>query len=109
MPEISNDERGRRRFQIQKEQAVEKVMDKLRTALGPEFHAFTAAELENVKYVLGETWVSMERATWERCSFTRLKKSDVDYIAQYGKQARRSQRAERRAVEKVSALLAQYA
>ena len=108
MPDISNDERGRRRFQIQKEQAVEKVIDRLRTALGPEFHAFTAADIENLKYILGETWVSMERETWERCSFSRLKRADVDYIARYGKQARSSQQAEQRAVEKVSAHLANF-
>ena len=108
MPEITNDERGRRIFQIQKERAVETVIGKLRSGLGPEFRVFSSGEVDHLKYILGETWVSMERTQWERCSFSRLRRSDVEEIVQFGKQARGGQLAEQQAMERVRTILARY-
>jgi hypothetical protein len=108
MPEITNDERGRRIFQIQKQRAVETVIEKLRKGLGKEFLVFSSTEVDYLKYILGESWVSMERALWERCSFSRLKRSDVEEIVRFGKQARKGELPETRAVEGVRGILVRY-
>ncbi|MBS1193831.1 MAG: hypothetical protein H6R28_231 [Methanomicrobiales archaeon] len=108
MPEITNDERGRRLFQIQKERAVEVVIEKVRRSLGTEFRVFSPAELEILKYILGETWVAMERALWERCSFAKLKKKDVEKIIRIGKETRKGKMVENTAVDEVRGILDAY-
>ena len=77
MPEVTTDERGRRKFQLHKEKAVEAAVEKIRQNLGSEWTIFSQQDVMTLTYILGEAWVSVERSIWEQSSFTRLTKKDI--------------------------------
>jgi hypothetical protein len=109
MPEVSSDERGRRVFQIHKEKAAESAMEKVRKSLGPDWKVFTSTDVEALKYILEETWVSLDRDSWEKCAFSRLKRSQVDSIIRIGKQVKRKELREDQGIEAVSRILSTMA
>ena len=105
MPEVSSDERGRRVFQIHKEKAAENAMEKIRKSLGRDWEVFNSTDLEALKYILEETWVSLERDSWEKCAFSRLKKSQLESIIEIGKLVKKKEIREDSGVEMVSRIL----
>jgi len=105
MPEVTSDERGRRVFQIHKQKAAEAAMEKIRKSLGLDWKVFTSTDVEILKYVLEETWVSLDRDSWEKCAFSRLKRSQVDSIIRIGKQVKRKELREDQGIEAVSRIL----
>lgn len=105
MPEVTSDERGRRLFQMHKEKAAENAIEKIRRSMGPDWKVFTSSDVEILKYILGETWVSLERDTWEKCAFSRLKRSELESIIRIGKSVKRKERREDRGIEEVSRIL----
>ena len=109
MPEVTSDERGRRVFQIHKEKAAEDAIGKIRTSLGLDWKVFTSTDVEALTYILEETWVSLDRDSWEKCAFSRLKRSQVDSIIRIGKQVKRREMREDRGIEEVSRLLSTVA
>ena len=105
MPEVTSDERGRRVFQIHKEKAAEDAIRKIRKSLSRDWEVFNSTDLGALKYILEETWVSLERDSWEKCAFSRLKRSQVDSIIRIGKQVKRKEMREDRGIEEVSRIL----
>jgi hypothetical protein len=105
MPEVTSDERGRRVFQIHKERAAEDAIEKIRKSLGLDWKVFPSTDVEILRYILEETWVSLDRETWEKCAFSRLKKSELESIIRIGKQVRRREMREDRGIDEVSRIL----
>jgi len=105
MPEVTSDERGRRVFQIHKQKAAEAAMEKIREALGPDWKVFPSTDLGILRYILEETWVSLDRDTWEKCAFSRLKKSQLESIIRIGKRVKRKELREERGIDEVSGIL----
>ncbi|MDI6719756.1 MAG: hypothetical protein QMD46_09115 [Methanomicrobiales archaeon] len=105
MPEVTSDEIGRRKFQIQKEKAVEVAVEKMRQNLGSAWRFLSASDVDALKYVLGEAWVSIERSTWEKYAFARLTERDVRSLAETGKNLRNRQIGEHAALEEVREIL----
>ncbi|MDD1666362.1 MAG: hypothetical protein LUQ23_02355 [Methanomicrobiales archaeon] len=105
MPEVTSDERGRRVFQIHKEKAAENAMEKIRKSLGPDWKVFTSTDVETLKYILEETWVSLDRDSWERCAFSRMKRSQIDSIIGIGKLVKGKEMREDRGIDEVSRIL----
>jgi len=105
MPEVTSDERGRRVFQIHKEKAAENAMEKIRKSLGPDWKVFTSTDVETLKYILEETWVSLDRDSWERCAFSRMKRSQIDSIIGIGKLVKGKELREDRGIDEVSRIL----
>ena len=109
MPEVSSDERGRRVFQIHKEKAAEAAMEKIRKAMCLDWKVFTSTDVEALKSILEETWVSLDRDSWEKCAFSRLKRSQVESIIRIGKQVKRREMREDQGIEAVSRILSTMA
>jgi len=105
MPEVSSDERGRRVFQIHKEKATEAAIEKIRQSMGLDWKIFTSADLGILRYILEETWVSLDRDSWEKCAFSRLKKSQLESIIRIGKQVKKKEVREDRGIDEVSRIL----
>ena len=53
MPDVTNDERGRRIFQIHKEMAVENVLEKIRHNPKSEIGDFSPEDIKMLNYILG--------------------------------------------------------
>ncbi|HPX74010.1 MAG: hypothetical protein BWY93_00077 [Euryarchaeota archaeon ADurb.BinA087] len=105
MPDVTDDERGRRVFQIHKEMAVETAMDKIRQSIGQDWKLYSVSDIDMLKYMLGETWISMDRRSWGRCTFSRLGREDIDAIIKIGKEVKGKKRMEETAVNETRTIL----
>jgi hypothetical protein len=105
MPDVTEDERGRRVFQIHKEMAVETALDKIRQSLGQDWKLYSVSDIDLLKYMLGESWVSMDRSSWGRCTFSRLLREDLDAIIRIGKEVKNRKRMEGDAVREMNEIL----
>ena len=85
MPEITDDNLGRRLFQIQKEKAVEDALEKIRRKTGIDVPLVSATDNEALKEILGELWTSIDRSRWGSYSFAKLSKEDIGALIVHGK------------------------
>jgi hypothetical protein len=105
MPDVTNDERGRRIFQLHKERAVEAALEKIRLNPKSDWATFSQQDIKSLTSMLGETWVSLERSTWEQCSFSRLTRKDLNEIISIGNDVKSERIREETAITKVSTIL----
>jgi hypothetical protein len=105
MPDISDQERGRRVFQVQKEKHAEQALEKARKNLGDSWKRYTLQEIRTLKFILGEAWVFIDRRAWEGYSFARLTRDDLDEILSIGKAVERKETSEHDASREVAAVL----
>ena len=105
MPDVTNDERGRRIFQLHKERAVETAIEKIRHNPGSGLSAFSPQDIKTLNYILGETWVSVGRQIWEQSSFTRLTRKDLEEIISIGNDVNSKKLREDEGVNKICGIL----
>jgi len=105
MPEVTEDERGRRVFQITREMAVETALEKIRQSVGQDWKLYSVSDIDLLKYMLGESWISMNRSSWGRCTFSRLSREDLDTIIKIGKEVKSRKRMEGDAVREINEVL----
>jgi hypothetical protein len=101
MPEVKDEEVGRRLFQIHREKAVEIAIEKMRRKMPSEWTSFTSSDIDILKHILGEAWVSIKRVEWEAISFTKLTKKDLQEIIQIAKQVHSKEKAEKIAIDEI--------
>ena len=77
MPRTSDDTLGRRRFQLQKEQAVEAAVMKIQHAPAAEWNSFSDPDYTRLREILGELWINLEHEKWEEYSFSTLTRQDI--------------------------------
>jgi len=105
MPDVTEDERGRRVFQIHKEMAVEMAVEKIRQNVGQDWKLYSVSDIDLLKYMLGESWVSMDRKIWGQCTFSRLVREDIDAIIRIGKEVKSRKQMERDGVREMNEIL----
>jgi len=105
MPDVSDQERGRRFFQLQKEKHAEEALEKVRKNLGDGWKRFTLPEVKTLRAMLGEAWVFTDRKLWENFSFARLTRDDLDAILQVGRSVERKEMNDHDAAKAVSGIL----
>ena len=91
MSEITNEELGRRRFQIQKEKAVEIAYEKIRRATGQHWESFSPQDRVILKDVLGDIWTRTDRIRWESYTFSTLSGHDVESLIGIGEKIKSGQ------------------
>ena len=77
MARTSNDELGRRRFQLGKEQAVEEAIEKIRHGSAVDWPNLCGADCRLLRDILGELWVLIERKKWEQYTFSTLTHQNI--------------------------------
>ena len=105
MPDVTNDERGRRIFQLHKERAVETALEKVRQNPKSEWSAFSPEDIRTLNHILGEAWVSVERRIWEQSAFTRLTRKHLEEIIGIGNDVKNKKIREDVAVNKICRIL----
>ncbi len=85
MSDTTEDNLGRRLFQVQKEKAVEDALDKIRHRVGAEWNSVSMPDSALLKYVLGEVWTSIDRHRWATYSFSKLSINDIRSLITIGK------------------------
>jgi len=92
MSDITNEELGRRRFQIQKEKAVEDAYEKIRRARGEQWETLSQQDREILHEILGDIWAGTSRTRWDSYAFSILSESDIASLIAVGKKIRNGQR-----------------
>ncbi|KQC04333.1 MAG: hypothetical protein APR53_10860 [Methanoculleus sp. SDB] len=105
MPEVTDDELGRKIFLLQKEKNVEEVVAKLRMHLGPEWTSIPASDREILIDLLGEAWVRIDRSDWEKSAFSRLTRNDVNAMITIGQNLRARKTGKDTAMNNLAAIL----
>jgi hypothetical protein len=82
MSRTSNDELGRRRFQLGKAHAVEEAIEKIRRGPAANWPALGGADFRQLREILGELWVCVGKVRWEQYTFSTLTQQEIrDLIA----------------------------
>lgn len=81
-PDVSDEDIGMRAFQIRKEKAVERALERLRQGLKSTWSMFTQHDLEDLSWIVGELWAYEKRLDWEDLHFSKLTAEDTQAIIQ---------------------------
>ncbi len=84
MSDITNDELGRKMFQIQKEHSVEETVDKIRQSQGHRWMAISSSDRKILQDLLGEAWIAIGRDEWGRYAFSRLTWENLESLIGIG-------------------------
>jgi hypothetical protein len=82
----TDDNLGRRLFQVQKEKAVEEAFEKLRRGLSAQWNSISSTDSEILKEVLGEVWTSIDRHRWGTYRFSKVSAEDLKSLIVLGKE-----------------------
>ncbi|MDZ4655795.1 MAG: hypothetical protein U1F44_07970 [Coriobacteriia bacterium] len=85
-PDVSDEDIGMRAFQLRKEKAVERAVERLRQGLKSSWSSFGSKELNDFRWIIGELWSFEKRADWEELHFSKLAVEDVRAIIGYAQQ-----------------------
>lgn len=77
MSRTSDEELGRRRFQLVKEQAVEDAVEKIRHGPAAGWQSLSTTDYTLLREILGDLWVGLERERWEQYSFSIVTRQDI--------------------------------
>jgi len=102
---VTDDERGRRVFQIHREMAVEKALEKIRQSIGQDWKIYSTTDIDFLKYLLGECWISLDRRKWDGFTFTRLSRDNLNEIIRMAKEVRKKERQETEVIRDVIEIL----
>jgi hypothetical protein len=105
MPDVTDEERGRRVFQVHKEMAIETALEKIRHSIGQDWKLYSVSDIDMLKFMLGESWVSMDRHGWGRCTFSRLVREDIDHIIRIGRETKSGKMKEGDATREMNRIL----
>ena len=83
-PDITDEEIGMRTFQLRKEKAEERALEKIRHGLGKNWASLTVPEIDVLGWVLGEVWAYVARREWDHLSFSSLDIEKVKKIIEIG-------------------------
>lgn len=104
MSRTSEEELGRRRFQLFREQAVESAIEKIRHAPAAEWQSFSGSDYTRLRDILGELWINLEREKWGGYSFSSLTRQDLQDLITLGTSAQ-GRSLPRSVIEEMDAIL----
>jgi hypothetical protein len=73
----TEDNLGRRRFQLHRDMAVEQSLEKIRRAPDSGWETLTSEQRAGLRAVLAEIWENCERVRWQQYCFSTLTRSDI--------------------------------
>lgn len=88
-PDVTDEDIGMRTFQLRREAAVERSLDRMRQGLKQSWEMFTKRDLDDLSWIIGELWAFEKRAEWEDLHFGKLTAEDVFEIIQLARRLRK--------------------
>jgi hypothetical protein len=104
-PDITDEDIGMRAFQIRKEKAVERALDRVRAGLKDDWAAFSQRDIADLSWILGEVWAYQKRSCWDDLHFSKLRPSDVVEIVTLARELKEEQRNSVETIEKVTEII----
>lgn len=106
MNELTDEEIGMRAFQVRKAKAVERASERMRQGLGKDWASLTAAELEELEWLLGEVWKYVARTEWDDLHFGKLTRTEVRNLLHIGREIRTHKRNAVEALNEIAEIVA---
>ncbi len=85
---INEEGLGQRNFQLRKERAVERAIEKMRHRLGEKWQELASEDIDVLMWALGETWAMMSYNSWDETCFSCITTNGVNKIIEIGRDAR---------------------
>lgn len=76
----TEDNLGRRRFQLQRDKAVEQSLEKIRRAPDSGWDTLTPEQRARLKAVLSDIWENCEHRRWEQYCFSTITRPDILHL-----------------------------
>lgn len=90
MHELRQDEDlGIRLHEVNRQRAVDRAVERMRYALGADWHYLTTEDHAALRWISGELWATAERAEWETFHFSKLDYPAVRRLVGIGDRLRR--------------------
>ncbi len=103
--DVSEESIGLRNFQIRKERAVERAVEKVRHKLGEEWQEISSIDIDTFVWALGETWAMMGYNAWNNIRFSNITLKGVNKIIELGQNAHDHKQPAPAAFDQIHALL----
>jgi hypothetical protein len=107
--DIDDEDIGIRAFQLRKERAVERAIERIRHGLNKDWSKLTEQEIETLEWLLGETWAMMSFADWEKIGFSFMNLKTVKNIINIGTQVLAHKKMGTQACEEIHKILSNLA
>lgn len=104
-PDISDEDIGMRAFQLRKEKAVERAVERLRAGLKDNWAMFSQRDLTDLNWIFGELWAYVSRTEWDDLHFSKIGADDVIAILELARELRKEQINTVDTLEKVAAII----
>lgn len=104
-PEVNDEDLGIRAFKLKRAKAVERAVQLIRHGLGKSWSEFTADEIEELEWVLGELWAYVAHTVWDELHFGLLSLTDIIKVLTFGSQLRRHSRGAIEILRDVEAII----
>ncbi|MEI8331787.1 MAG: hypothetical protein WCF90_09125 [Methanomicrobiales archaeon] len=105
MSHNTEDGLGRRRFQVQKEKAVEEAYEKIRRSFGEDWNSFSAEDQRSLREVLREVWTDVEHESWKDYGFSTLSYDEVGSLITIAKEVQSQKCLTRDALARLDEIL----
>jgi hypothetical protein len=80
MSPTTEDNLGRRRFQLHRDKAVEQSLEKIRRNPDSGWETLTPEQRTRLKAVLSDIWENCERRRWEQYCFSTITRPDILHL-----------------------------
>lgn len=104
-PDITDEEIGMRAFNIRKEKAVERAIQKVRYGLGDNWKTLEMPEREMLNWGLGETWACIARTKWDKIYFSSMNLANAKDIIEISKKIVLHEELGTRGIEEIHNIL----
>jgi len=84
--DINDEDIGIRTFQIRKERAVERAVEKIRYKLNSGWQTISSKDIDILSWSLGETWAMMGFYEWDQIGFSFIDMDALNKIIAIGKE-----------------------
>lgn len=104
-PDVTDEDVGMRTFNLHKQKAVERAIEKIRHNLGREWIKLHEDEIEMLEWALGETWALMGFNEWGKITFSSLSLQNIDEIVEITRQITSHKKPGHQGFEEIHTLL----
>lgn len=104
-PDTTDEDIGRRAFQLRKEKATERAIDRLRQGIKSDWAMFSQHDIADLNWIIGELWAFEKRLDWEDLHFSKLTTEDTQAIIALGRELKENSQHSVETLERVGEII----
>ncbi|TET53544.1 MAG: hypothetical protein E3J54_04025 [Actinobacteria bacterium] len=104
-PDVNEEDIGIRTFQLRKEGAVQRAVEKIRHNQKAEWQQLSSNDIDVFSWSLGETWAMMGFQEWTKIGFSFMDMETLRKIVEIGKEVLSHKKLGTKAFEEIHSIL----